>query len=503
MDTLDRLLSLCALADRVVARRARLQGSVAEGYQQALARQGALRAGPSIAPRIPSGMEEALCIAGELGRPTGALDLHYTHAMPSRLAEQLRGAAEPAARLFATRLHLSRMPRLRAALEALFALVADAGLDCRRALGAASPLALLAERPTLGDLYASAHFGRSMPMLYAHAGEPASLPRALSPEQWVDARYTGPLLHELAHLHPLDEALVPAPGNLHEALAAWLGSEAFPEQLFPRAPSGPGDPGGLDALPGGPWFAAVGAWLSRSLGPRDAIRAQAGALDLRDRLGAGCAEALRLYGWLAHLESSAPHLLATAFAPQRWWKLVDLHRDPQLAAEFHAAHTAPLLSGPPPQTGTRLQQQWDAALDAIPWSALPAWSEPPGPEDEKLARRACRALGVRTILRGASFRVERSEPPPFVDERERAAAAGGTAGSALPGGAGGLSAGPLSLELAAGLLRAGFPGPDAVGAPPEHPFPPALCGAWARSGAVWLRGTTESVPPPGRPAANR
>ena len=498
VDDLDGLLSLCTLAGRVQARGARLQHEVGEGYAHALGQLGSLREGPLVEPRIPAGMLEALCVAGELGRPTEALDRHYTRSMPAMLAGQLRGTASRSARLFPSRLKLGRMPRLREALEGLFALVASTGLDCGRALGAATPSALLAAQPTLGDLYASVHFGRSMPMLYAAPGDLADLPAGVAPEAWIDARYAGPIAHELAHLHPLDEALVPAPGNLHEALAAWLGSEAFPEQLFPRAPAGPADPGGLDARPGGPWFAAVGGWVARALGPADAIRAQAGALDLHDALPPGCAAALRLYGWLAHLETSAPHLLADTFEPQRWWKLIDLHRDPALAAEFHDRHVAPLLAAPPPPAGAKLQQQWHAALDAIPWSALPAWRDPPSAEDEKLALRACRALGVRTVRQGMSFRAQRAEPPAFVEReieyKHEHARGKGAAAEVIAAQRAPLGEGPLSLDVAACQLRAGWPGPDAVGAPPYHPYPPALCAAWARAGVSEVRAAPAATP---------
>jgi hypothetical protein len=526
----DGLLALCSLAARVCARRESLQREVALGYAAALAKL-RLRYGPEVQPAIPGGMLEALCIAGELGRPTQALDHHYTRGMPAQLAQQLRSRGGPDERLFSARLDLRRLPRLRAALEALFSLVAGAGLDCAKALGAATPALLFAARPTLGELYAGCHFGSSMPMLYAWPGDLTELAAARSIDDWIDQRYAGPLAHELAHLHPLDEALVPAPANLHEAFAAWLGSEAWPEQMFPRAARAAGvdrldergdagrglanshahslDEGGLDALPGGPWFAAVGAWVARAISPLQAIRAQAGALDLRDALGPACAEALRLHGWLAHLETSAPHLLADTFAPARWWKLVDLHRDPLLAAEFHAAHVTPLLSAPPPRLGTRVQPAWDAALDALPWRGLPSWRDPPGAEDDKLAMRACHALGVRTVLRGMSFRAERTAPPPWtdacgpVDASGRASASEpiDTAGrpDASRAGARVLGEGPLRLDVEACLLRANHARPDAVGAPPSHPYPPALCALYARAGFTEVRGDPEGglpAPPP-------
>jgi hypothetical protein len=317
-------------------------------------------------------------------------------------------------------------------------------------------------------------------MLYGYLGDLAAMPPEGDLTAWVDARYAGPLLHELSHLHPLDPGLLPAPGNLHEALAAWLGSEALPEQMAPRAPAGEGDPGGLDALPGGPWFAAVGAWVARACGTAGAIRAQAGAADLRDLLGPECAEALRLHGWLAHLDTSAPHLLADTFAAGRWWKLIDLHRDPALAREFHRAHVEPLLAAPPPPLGTELTAQWAAALDALQWSDLPAWREAPNGHDDALAARAISALTVRAKRVGLSFRAQRSAPPParFVAE--------GTLAEARRTGAG-----PLSLDVRACLLHSGHTAPDAVGAPPNHPYPPSLAALFSRRGIDEWRTSAE------------
>ena len=358
----DPFFDLCSLASQVGERRALLQREIARGFDEAKSRL-TLRKDPTeIAARIPGGMLEALAIAGALGRDTSLLDAHYTRSMPAALARQLAAAGVLEEKLFTHRLSLARLPRLHAALDALFSLAASADLSCATTLGATSPERLLEARPTLGALFAGCHFGSSMPMLYAAPGDVSAL-QGSDLEAWIDARYAGPLAHELAHLQPIDPALVPAPGNLHEALAAWLGSEAFPEQLWPREKSAavdPGnvrdpiqsardqDPGGLDALPGGGFFASVGGWLARAIGPREAIRAQAGALDLADALGIQCASALRIYGWLPYLESSAPHLLADTFSPARWWKLFELHRDPALAAHIEDEAGAPAPRGPPP-----------------------------------------------------------------------------------------------------------------------------------------------------------
>src|SRR5207302_1966493 len=119
-----------------------------------------------------------------------------------------------------------------------------------------------------------------------------------------------------------------------------------------------------------------GGWLVRALGESDAMRVQAGDLDLRDALGPPCAEALRLYGFLPFLESGAAHLLSDAFHPGRWWKLIDLHRDAQRARDFHRRFVEPLLVAPP-RPGDPLEARWNAALDEIPWSDLSAWRDAP------------------------------------------------------------------------------------------------------------------------------
>jgi|1185.fasta_scaffold01989_2 hypothetical protein len=389
-----------------------------------LRRRGQLLAGALHAP----GMLEAL-VAAEVARPEAepVLRQHYCVTMPEMLRRQLQGDGVER-NLFGARLSLSRMPRLRAALEAAFSRVADAGLSCAECLGAPSPAALVEGR-TFGEVYAGCHFGSSMPMLYASPADLAEM-AARDPLAWIETRYVGPLLHELSHFHAVEP---PAPANLHEALAAWIGSEAWPAQVWPEA-------GALDAIPGAAHFAAVGGWIARTVGPRAALRIQAGALDLRDALGRPCAEALRLYGFLPFLETGAPHLLSDAFRPGRWWKLIDLWREATVARDFHDRLVAPLLAG-----GAARKQAWDEALDALAWCELPAWRDPPNAIDRDLAARADRALRVRTMRRGQGFVAARADPP-----------------------------GPMVLDREACELQAPWNTPDAFGAPPVFPWPPSL-----------------------------
>lgn len=407
------MLTLLETAAFVVRRRAELQAA-------------AQTTAPELRIEIPPGMLDAL-VAAEMARPKAreALQAHYCVNMPAMLRVQLLKATGGEARLFGQRIELSHLPRLREGLHRLFALVSRCGLSCARVLGAATPEELVESR-TLGQVYARCHFGSSMPMLYAYPGD---LTEERDPRAWIESRYVGPLLHELSHFHAAEP---PAPANLHEALAAFIGSEAWPAQLWP-------EPGAEDALPGGAYFAALGGFLARSLGIEGVLRVQAGELDLRDALGAPCADALRLYGFLPFLETGAPHLLSDAFQPGRWWKLIDLHRDQALAREFARRYVEPLLAG-----GPASQREWNEALDALSWRKLPAWRDPPSEMDRNLARRAERALQVRAQRSGLTFRAVIRECP-------------------------------LELDKERCELRASWPGPDAVGAPPVHPYPPPLC----------------------------
>jgi hypothetical protein len=378
--------------------------------------------------RLPAGMIEAL-VAAELVRPQRreVLRAHYAGSMPALLARQIEARSGSEGRVFGAVLRLRRLPRLRAALEALFGRVAEAGLGCAACLGAATP-AELVEGRTLAEVYAGCHFGGSMPMLYAYPADLAAA-EGRDPLEFIDARLVGPLVHELSHFHAQEP---PAPANVHEGLAAYIGSRVWPAQICPEE-------GGEDAIPGTAWFAALGGWIARGIGEREALRAQAGALDLRQALGPACAEALRLYGFLPFLQSGAPHLLSDAFHPARWWKLIDLHRDGDLSADFHRRFVEPLLAGE-----SAREEDWNAALDALAWPGLPAWRDAPGPVDHQLAALARRALGVRVERRGGTFLARRAEPS-------------------------------LTLDRLACELRADQGGPDALGAPPAFPWPPALC----------------------------
>src|SRR5262245_2643211 len=123
------------LVARVLRRREELQQAARQGYAQAVEALPRRREAVDPEIEIPPGMLDAIVAAGLVRPESGpALQAHYCVAMPAMLAAQIRRAGGPEERLFGARVELRRTPRLRAGLEALFSLVAGAGLQCAEVL---------------------------------------------------------------------------------------------------------------------------------------------------------------------------------------------------------------------------------------------------------------------------------------------------------------------------------------------------------------------------------
>ncbi len=136
-------------------------------FARAVAAAGpAPRAATSPPLRLPPPLRESLVAAARLGACPDAVVAHYCERMPALLVEQLRADDAPRA-LLRRPLRLSRLPRLAAALDGLFAALAAAGVDARALLGAASPAELVAARPTAAALYAHTLFGSGLPLVGA------------------------------------------------------------------------------------------------------------------------------------------------------------------------------------------------------------------------------------------------------------------------------------------------------------------------------------------------
>jgi len=261
--------------------------------------------------------ERAAGQAGDAAAAERAAQLvrHYTEAMPRMRIAQLAGTEEPGATLFHAPLDWARMPRLGAAIDRLFGVLAAAGVAATAALGAASADAFRARTPTLAALYARTHYGGVMPLLY---GAPADLAyihaqgiaAGLDGVATIDRYLTAPIIHELCHLAADRRAV--APPHLDECIAGWLGVHVHAPLAYPP----PGELG--DALYAAPWLAQVGQAIARAFGVTALVRAHAGDLAA---LPPGFLAAAARLGWTDWCARRTLHFLADAFEPAAWLAL--------------------------------------------------------------------------------------------------------------------------------------------------------------------------------------
>jgi hypothetical protein len=273
---------------------ARSLAAAGEGAWRELAREGALLEGadpPRLAFPAPLLGALARAVAHERAEAAGdpatsgraaALLRHYTELMPRARVALLAGRAEPAATFFHARLDWARLPRLGAAIDRLYALLAEAGANSE-ALGAPSPAAFRARTPTLAALYARTCYGGAMPLLYGTEADLAyfherAIADGLELHEAIDRYFTAPMVHELCHFAarpgPSDRPELPAPPglplHLDECIAGWLGVHVHPELAYPA-------PGHDDAIFAAPWLSQVGQAIARAFGVHAVVRAHAGA----------------------------------------------------------------------------------------------------------------------------------------------------------------------------------------------------------------------------------
>lgn len=250
----------------------------------------------------PRPLRRMIALARELAPELGpAIDRHYGETMPA----QRDAHRDP---LLHTRLDWARLPRMSAALDRLYALLAAHGLTFL----APSAAALRAETATLAELYARTHYGGCMPLLY---GGPADLAYISSREPDVHAaidRYlVAPILHELCHFAPERDALPP---HLDECIAGWLAVHVWPEFAYPA-------PGGDDAIYAAPWLAQIGQAFARAHGVGPIVRAHAGAISWADVVPLAAIEAFARADWARR---RTLHFLSDTLDPAPWIALAGL-----------------------------------------------------------------------------------------------------------------------------------------------------------------------------------
>lgn len=293
---------------------------------------------------------------------------HYHGVLLAQRRVQVLGGAGAQATFLHAPLALAQLPRLRAALSALFGCVAAVG-DPEPVLGASSPEALIARRPTLAALFDGAYYGGYAAPLYTSDADLRAMEaeaRGTGVLAVIDRRLTGPFLHELTHFQRDRPAL--APPYLDECVAALIGARVWPGLVSP-------EPGGHDdALVGAGWFTQVGEHLALAVGFEALVRAHAGLVAWEEVLPAPLAEVFPRLGWEQYVATRHPAFLGEAQRPEPWLKALWLAVAGRLDPEV------PL-----------------AELERVPWSEVPVPRVAPELR-AAFEQRATDALATRAYL---------------------------------------------------------------------------------------------------------
>lgn len=345
--------------------RARLEAAFDGSVAEALAGRDARGWRFAMPPAI---RETLIAAAGRGAAPERAVE-YYTSRMPRLLVSQLV-ADEPAARLLWR--PLGEVPRLRAALAALCAIVRDAGLDPETMFGDAP------RGTTVAEIFRPTFFASGMPLLGAFPIErqviDADLAAGCDPDAVIDLRLSGNLVHEVCHGSWREQAGPPPPWMLLEAAALHLGMTARPEHFFPEVPA--------EAVPGVSLFGLAGQGLARVLGRR-ALWSLIAGVSLEDAVGAAAAP-LADAGWEAWIARQEPPFVNDALDAETWIKVAD------------AARAGRCLSL--------------ASAEGLPWSELPWSAQEPDAGDVEMVATGVRALFQVNVL-APNFQTHPSPPP--------------------------------------------------------------------------------------------
>lgn len=304
---------------------------------------------------------------------------HYTARMPRMLVEQSR-PDDKLRKLLQRPLALDRLPRTRAALEGLFAVLRAHELDPLAFTGAESAAALVAARPSPAALYAHTLFGSGLPLLGAYPADAEPLLQdvaRLGVDDAIDCRLGCHLAHELCHGPPRACTIAPS-WMVAEAAANHLGAAARAADVFPDERGE-----GLRAVA---LFVMLGEVLARRFGAANLWRVSTGA-PLESLFGAPVANALDAAAWEDWRARQEPPFARDALGVEAWLKLVDAAR-----------------------VGLPLGEAPLAAAQDSAWPSLPWWSEPIADADRAMVPRAVTALFQVNAL-APDFRTLPSEPP--------------------------------------------------------------------------------------------
>lgn len=332
--------------------RAELQRRFSGTVREELARPGT-RA-PVFELMLPPSLRETMVATG----PFEPLAQYYCERMPRLLVEQMLRGDDPARQLLWQRLELPGLPRLEAALRGMFAAL---GEDAPELLGARSAEELVSLRPSIAALAAPSLLGCGLPLVGAWPMELELIGKDLAsgraPDDVIDLRLSGAIVHELCHGLRRDLRRPPAPWMVLESAAGFLGWLAYPRHVFPELAG--------EALPGTSPFLLLGQCLARLFGRRPLLHTMGGA-PLQGLFPECAAEALDAAAREDFERRREVPFARDALSAPAWAKLADASR-----------------------AGRRVTLGEAAALefDGLPW-----WSEEPLPEDFELARSAVLSL---------------------------------------------------------------------------------------------------------------
>jgi hypothetical protein len=302
---------------------------------------------------------------------------HYLELMPRQRVAQIVGTDEPAATLMHAPLDWSQLPRLTAALDRLFELLADSDVDAELPLGAPSAAAFRARTPTLAELYLRTHYGACMPLLYGYPADLAYfMSRGLDLHATIDRYLTVPMLHELCHMGRYREAL---PVHLDECVAGYLGVRVWPEFAYPEA-------GEDDAIYAAPLLSQIGQAIARAFGVAAIVRGHTGHTPWPaavPRTFVATAERLAWEDWRAR---RTLHFLSDTLAPRPWVALA------MLVAAGHS-----------------LREHTLASLARVPLASLVIRDD--AAFDRVIVEDGLRAMCLDNVRLAGSFRARTRLPP--------------------------------------------------------------------------------------------
>ncbi len=340
---------------------------------------------------LPPALRESIVFAGQLeGELPEVLLAHYTDRMPAERREQLDARVPDACHALLRRpLDLAHLPRLRAALAGVHAALAEVALDPGLLFGAATPTPeqLVAAQPTLEALYAPTLFGSGVPMLGAYRHQRAMLTAELDAghdaDALLDLRLSGHIVHELCHGRQYATAGPPPPWMVVESAVVELGRVALEAHVLPSAPG--------EAVAGVALFALLGGGLARRFGRRALWRILGEPHAFATEFGPRAAAVLAVAGWQDWRRRREPPFARDALEAVAWVKLADAclaapeDRDPRITLISRATELDPLVA--PRELPDVLH-----TAAAIPWSALPWWSETADARDDALVATNVRSL---------------------------------------------------------------------------------------------------------------